>query len=141
MGRCFAVEEDFYARHKVIIHAVGGGAALTAVEKVAIWSMKVEVGYDACLDAAYRGLEFAYPGASLTGVRPLDCPPLSDKERHETQAFALRCVGIMATALRIGTGSERALAKQIRDLIASIHLEQPFKAELTRVWDREKHLD
>ena len=63
-------------------------------------------------------------------------PPLTGNERNETQAFALRCVGIMATATPVLGTSERPFANLVRDLLASDDLEQPFKAELTREWDR-----
>ena len=132
-GRCFEVEEDFYVRYCVMRLAASSGAAVTSSWKAAFASVKREVGYDACMIAADAGLLFAFPAALYRGAR---LPPLTGKERSETQAFALRCVGIMTNAPRISEIHERRFAMFIRDLLASNHLEQPFKAELTRAWDR-----
>ena len=138
-GRCFAVEEDFYARYKVML-LEASGVALTTKEKAACQKMKHEVGYEACLDAAYRGLQFAYPAVAFRGVRfaypEESLPPLTGDERSEAQAFALRCVGIMANTPRMNGTSEQPFAKLLRALLASDYLEQPFKGELTRAWDR-----
>ena len=87
-----------------------------------------------------RYLFIAYPGAFFPpGVQ---IPPLSAEERQETHAFALRCVGIMATAARISTGGgfEKPFAQLLRDFLrdpsASNRLEPSFKTELTRLWHR-----
>ena len=132
VGRCFAVEEDFFVRYNVMLMEAGG-VALTTQEKAAFRSVKREVGYEACIDAAELGLRFAYPAALLAGaqVKP---PPLTGEERNETQAFTLRCVGIMATATRIHESCHQSFAKVVRDLLASNDLEQPFKEERARVW-------
>ena len=42
----------------------------------------------------------------------------------------------MAAATHGSEGYEQIFAKLIRDLLASNHLEEPFKSELTRVWNR-----
>ena len=133
VGRCFAVEEDFYVRLSIKVLEAGRGEALPLSEKAACQVYKGDVGYEACLDAASHGLQFAYPAASCSGVQLR--PPIGE-ERSETQAFALRCVGIMATEPHISGSSERRFAKLIRTLLAGDHLEQPFKAELTHMWGR-----
>ena len=95
--------------------------------------MKREVGYDACMEAALEGLLLGYPAASFPSEH---LGPLTVEERSETQVFALLCVGIMATAPRGCISIERRFVNLLRALLASNHLEQPFTAELTRVWDR-----
>ena len=132
-GRCFEVEEDFYDRYKAIYMETTRGQALTSAERALLSTTKSEVGEEACMEAAYRGLQFAYPAASFFGVLP---PPLTGQERIKTQAFALRCVGLMETALQIYGTFERRFAKQIHDLLTSDDLEQPFKTALTHAWNR-----
>ena len=120
VGRCFAVEEDFYARYNVMLfQASRGGVALTSDEKAAYVSVKSEVGYEACLEAARQGLWFAYPAVAFPEVHEAVVPPLTGEERSEAQAFALRCVGIMATAQRIEGPAEWPFARFLRDLLDS----------------------
>ena len=63
VGRCFAAEEDFYARYKVMMLKLREGLF---AELKAAWSakggVKREVGYEVCMEAAFYGLRFAYPG-------------------------------------------------------------------------------
>ena len=132
VGRCFAVEEDFYARHLVMI-LEAGGTTLALESKAALQQHKGEVGYDTCISAAEIGLEFAYPVLVFGSEHP---PPLSGEVRKEAQAFVLRCVGIMAAAPHIHGGADVRFAKRVRNLLSSNDLEQPFKADLARVWDR-----
>ena len=130
VGRCFAVEEDFFARYGAIML---DGAALDAKVKARLQRKKLEVGYDTCIQVAMQGLEFAYPGLSFGPA----FIPLTGEVRKEAQAFVLRCVGIMATATPSDSQpSEHELARTIRCLLTSDHLELPFKAKLARVWDR-----
>ena len=124
VGRCFAVEEDFFVRYNVMVVSTVVSKALTSEQRANLVRVKRQVGYEACMETAYAGLQFAYSA------------PLMVKERAEMQAFALRCVGIMATATHPSIVGEQHFAKLIRDLLASNHLEQPFKAELARVWNR-----
>ena len=104
VGRCFAVEEDFCARYsilrldsKVLDSSRGEEPPGQSSKRKARWSakggVKREVGYEFCMEAAFHGLRFAYT-IFFPGVRP---PPLSAEERQKAHAFALRCVGIMAT--------------------------------------------
>ena len=131
-GRCFAVEKEFYARMNLFFVEAGGGEAMTTKYGEALFeNTKRNVGYEACMEAAVDGLRLAYPAASTQGM-----PPLVRDERYETQAFALRCVGIMATAPGGCQGFERRFAKRLRALLDGNYLEQPFKGELIRAWDR-----
>ena len=131
VGRCFAVEEDFFARFLMItVEACFG--ALPPEKRAACWGVKRNVGYKACIDAAYQGLLFAYPAARHSLA---ELPPLMGEERSEAHAFALRCVSIMATTRQIDGSSERPFARLLRDLLASNLLEEPFKVELARAWD------
>ena len=130
LGRCFSVEEDFYIRSKEMMREAGG----VAQDKALCRSVKHEVGYSACMDAACRGLEFAYPAAAYPGV--LRIPPQTGEVRSDTQAFALRCLGTVATATYIRETYDRAFANFLCDLLASNDLEQPFKAEVARAWNR-----
>ena len=128
LGRCYAVEEDFYARNQLMIVEVGGRMELTSEQRAAGYvRLKRDVGYQACMETVCAGLRFAYPAFSSRKVQPL-----TGEERSETHAFALRCVGIMAFCGK----SDGRFAELVRNLLASNHLEQPFKAELNRAWNR-----
>ena len=116
---------------------------LSSEQRAALSSSKSgvrrEVGYVACMDAAYQAFRFAFFAATFPGdpIGPVQTPMLlTGEERKETLAFALRCVGIMANGPRISGPRERFFAKLIRDTLARNILEQPFKVELTRLWDR-----
>ena len=130
VGRCFAVEEEFYFRYKATFMEAGRDN-VTSEMKAAFPTLRREVGYEAYMDAAYQGLRFAYP--SFTGARP---PPLTSEQRRDAQAFALRYMGVLATAPRINGSSERRFADLLRVLLDSNYLELPFKAELAGAWDR-----
>ena len=65
VGRCFAVEEDFYARYTVIMLEAGRGAALSSDGIALCRSFKREVGYETCMNAAFQGLRCAYPAAAF----------------------------------------------------------------------------
>ena len=147
IGRCFEVEEDFFVRYKALFMEASRGEVLSSAQKAVLSTTKCEVGDNACMEAAYRGLQIAYPATGSASSMLTDeersetqafasPPPLKGEERIETQTFVLRCVGIMATAPRIYGNAERRFAKLICALLASNYLEQPFKAELSRVWDR-----
>ena len=128
--RCFAVEEDFYARYAIL---VVGKLGVTSGLNALCERTKRELGYDTCMQATYNFIGFAYPAAAF-GAQP---SPLTGKERKEAQAFALRCVGIMATAThQTKSPMEVQFAEQIRDLLTSNYLEEPFKTELTHAWER-----
>ena len=136
VGRCFAVEEDFFARYYKMFLEATRGEALTAEEeayKEFFTNVKRGVGYKACMDAAHQSLRFAYPALSFPGAQP--GAPLKDEVRKEVQAFALRCVGIMGTP-HLSPGFERQFAVYLRDLLASNDLEQPFKVQLAQALDR-----
>ena len=124
-----------------MIKLESGGEALNVKGKALIRNPeayfernKGHIGYEACMEAAHYGID-VNPVASFAEA-PLRPPPTVVDEQKDAQAFALRCVGIMATATHISGSSERFFAKQMRDLLASNHLEQPFKSELARVWNR-----
>ena len=136
VGRCFAVEEDFFARYgTMMLQSVG--AVLTKEQKAAFSCVKRKVGYSVCMYTAYEGLRFAYPAVAFPEVQlGMLCPPLTGEERSDTHTFAIRCLGIMTAATdNIGT-YEGHFAKLVCTLLVSNHLEQPFKAELTRAGNR-----
>ena len=122
VGRCFAVEEEFYFRYKATFMEAGRGN-VTPEMKAAFPTLRREVGYEAYMDAAYQGLRFAYP--SFTGARP---PPLTSEQRRDAQAFALRYMGVLATAPRIYGSSERRFADLLRVLLDSNYLERSVAA-------------
>ena len=132
VGRCVAVEEDFFVRYNVMLFE-SDGETMSADAKAQLQRVKGRVGYDAIMQAARKSLFLVYPDLIFDGVPP---PPLMGDERCEAQDFALRCVGIMATVTHVTRSFEIAFVPQIRDLLAGNYLEEPFKSELSRVWDR-----
>ena len=133
VGRCFAVEEDFFARYALIMAEVAGLALNPNIEALA-QSMKGEVGCDACMTTAVRGFAFVYPGSLFGPAHPRI--ELNGVALKEAQTFVLRCVGNMSTARHSARTSERKFAEEVRDLLASDRLELPFKADLARAWER-----
>ena len=116
-GRCFAVEENFYYRYSVLL-CEEGAKALNSDNFAAFGALqRVEgyIGYRACMQAACMGIQFVYPVASFIGAQDC-CPPLTVDDRNEAQAFALRCVSIMAANRGGPAILERLFAPQIRDL-------------------------
>lgn len=49
---CFEVEEDYFYRYNVVV-VKAGGLALAAELKAACSNLKRDVGYEACMEAAY----------------------------------------------------------------------------------------
>ena len=130
--RCLPLEEDLYARYLVVQPKEPDGETLSKREKEAlISSRKRAVGYEACLKAAYYGLEQIYPATFSPQVQ---LPPVRSEERKEAQAFALRCLGSMATATHGSEDEDRFFVKTTNHLLANNHLEQPFKSDLARAW-------
>ena len=128
VGRCFAVEEDFYARYCVLIVQSAGATP----NKVVSETFKGEVGLVACMMAATDGLKRVF-STNSRGKQS----SVTDEERKDAQSFTLRCLGILASASRVvrRTTQERKFSKLVCELLASNDLEEPFKAELTRAWD------
>ena len=121
VGRCFAVEEDFYGRYNIMVLDAAGGGLSSRDRSSYFTSIKGLVGYDACLLAATSSLGLAYPAVFTRGAQP---SPVTDEERKEMQAFGLRCVSIMATAKHRTGSTEMYAADYIRKLLARNVLEQ-----------------
>ena len=136
VGRCFAVEEEFLVRHRVMVLEWSNRPpspqrkAELLEDTGESWSfLGGGVGFEACTCAAARGLQLAFPAAVFHGTQPR---PLTGEERKETQAFVLRCVELMETAAAEDASGPcpRELVHLLHRLLSSDHLEQPFRAEL-----------